>query len=144
MSTAIEPLTETGPCVVCNTPVDIEIARNGGVVQTDVHGYSGLTDDGDKFVCRDHFCPTCGASHLTEAAFDTCQFNGPTVYNVLPPRELDALLARAQERKRTAIAQIVDDARVSGATVHVFDGKHGASGITWAEVREIAAGGEPR
>lgn len=73
-------------CVVtgCGALIDIEYADDGALSKVDVHGYSGLTDDGDP-ICRDHWCATCGYFHTDVGQFDACQFTGPETPNMTIP-----------------------------------------------------------
>jgi hypothetical protein len=89
-------LTQThldhGRCVVCNTDVEVAIDSNGGLALVDIQGYSGLTDDGDNYVCRDHFCPVCGGYHLAVDEFDACQFTGAPDIDLTPPCSWDSAI----------------------------------------------------
>lgn len=83
-------LTDQGPCVQCGTMVTIGISRDGGIPTVDATGYSGLTSDGDEFVCRDHYCPVCHDSHPDADAFDRCGFYGVADVDLTPPCSVDA------------------------------------------------------
>lgn len=66
------PSFTQGGCVVCNAHVIVRFDK--GSLPIDVHGHSGLTADGDRFVCPDHFCPVCGCAHSSDDEFTNCQF----------------------------------------------------------------------
>jgi hypothetical protein len=75
---------EHGNCTVCNTPVEVTIALATGAPLVDATGYSGLTNDGDDYACRDHYCPTCGNTHGDAATFDNCAFRGVPYIDTRP------------------------------------------------------------
>jgi hypothetical protein len=87
-----ETLLEQGPCKVCNATVVVEIRRDGGIPVT-ADGYTGLTDDGDDYVCRDHYCPACGGYHTNAAAFDRCAHYGVDEVDMTPPCSVEAAYA---------------------------------------------------
>lgn len=84
--------TIEGTCRVCKTPVVVDIDPNGGI-PVDVHGYNGLTDDGDTFACRDHFCATCGGTHTAAYDFELCEFRGTRTPDLDPPCSADVAYA---------------------------------------------------
>jgi hypothetical protein len=85
-------VTDSGPCVQCRAMVTIAIDRDGGIpIAAD--GYTGLTDDGDEFVCRDHYCPVCGGYHTNVAAFDRCAHYGVEDVDMTPPCSVEAAYA---------------------------------------------------
>lgn len=81
--------TEGGQCIVCNAPVTLTMRRDGGIVLVDATGYSGLTDDGDSFVCRDHYCSVCGGTHADAEQFDACAHYGVEEVDMTPPCSID-------------------------------------------------------
>ena len=78
-------VADEGQCVVCNAPVEVTMRRDGGIAVVDATDYSGLTDNGDEFVCRDHYCPVCGGYHLNADAFDRCAHYGAPGVDMTPP-----------------------------------------------------------
>jgi hypothetical protein len=70
----------------------VTFRRDGGLPVT-ANDYSGLTDDGDDFVCPDHHCTVCGGSHRDAAQFDACAYNGPQRVDLDPPCSVDAAYA---------------------------------------------------
>lgn len=89
LQTVDEIETESGPCVTCNALVTIRMRRDGGVILVDSRDYSGLTTDGDAFVCPDHYCPPCGGAHADAAQFDACAFSDSDDVDLTPPCSVD-------------------------------------------------------
>lgn len=90
LQTDPEVTIEEGPCVVCNAPVAVKMRRDGGIILVDAQDYSGLTDDGDSYVCRDHYCPVCGGTHADVNQFDRCAHYGVPDVDMTPPCSIDA------------------------------------------------------
>ena len=80
---------EIGPCKICNALVEVTIRRDGGIPVA-FDNYTGLDDNGDHYVCRDHYCPVCGGAHASEAQFDLCAFQGT---DLTPLCSINAALA---------------------------------------------------